>query len=119
MTVNQRIKELFDEKKYSPNYVAKRLKADRKTILSYSEGHTNPSYKFLLWLFNEYPKLNVKWLFFGEGEKYLSFKENEDHEKRILELENWKRSKRLEDIGRDQLLEKFENVINKLEKGLK
>lgn len=72
MTINQRIKEILLREKFDKKFLPKLIGMTSKTINSYIEGDAVPSLRLIIWLFEQFPNLNVKWLFFGQGSMFMS-----------------------------------------------
>lgn len=88
MPVNQRIKNLLKIKNRTTIYIAEKVKVSDGTIRNFKSGKTDPSIKFLEYLIEEHPSLNLNWLILGEGEMFIDEKEqvDSDFKKEVKEL---------------------------------
>ena len=59
--IAERIQEVFYANDLSDKVVAQKVGLERKTILSYRQGNTNPSIKFIRWICSTY-KISANWL---------------------------------------------------------
>lgn len=82
-----RIKKLLKLSEFSIAAIAAKIATSESTIRNFKAGRNEPSIAFLKFLFTEFPNLNHKWLFFGEGEMLLNEEKVSDNELRIEVLE--------------------------------
>jgi len=91
--VHLRLKRLLKLSDFSIAAIATKIGTSESTIRNFKAGRNEPSIAFLKFLFTEFPNLNHKWLFFGEGEMFLTETKNSENELRIELLE-----KKMQDI---------------------
>lgn len=82
-----RIKKLLKLTEFSVADIAAKIATSESTIRNFKAGRNEPSVDFLKFLFSEFPELNPKWLFFGEGEMMLTLKKYSENQFRIEILE--------------------------------
>ena len=68
MNINNRISVFFEYKKIIQAELVKRGYGSKQTISFIFNGRQSPNYKFLKSVIKDYPELNPRWLFVGEGE---------------------------------------------------
>jgi len=85
--VHLRIKKLLKLTEFSVADIAAKIATSESTIRNFKAGRNEPSVDFLKFLFSEFPELNPKWLFFGEGEMMLTLKKYSENQFRIEILE--------------------------------
>lgn len=109
-----RIKKLLKLSEFSVSDIATQIGTSESTVRNFKAGRNEPSVAFLKFLFTEFPDLNHKWLFFGEGKMMLSEEIDSDHQLRIEVLES--KMKEIQPLVRgvkkklEEFVEGFEEV---------
>jgi len=85
--VHLRIKKLLKLSEFSIADISAKIATSESTIRNVKAGRNEPSVAFLKFLFTEFPNLNPKWLFFGEGEMLLTEEKLTENQMRIDLLE--------------------------------
>jgi len=82
MLINEKITQLIlliDSKK---KVVAEKASISTKTLENYETGKNPPTLKFILWLKEEFPNLNLNWFLANEEPKWI---EEENYDRNELE----------------------------------
>lgn len=68
--MNNRLKQFLAAENISQAELAERIQVVRASVSHILSGRNNPSYDFIKGLMENYPRLNIEWLFFGKGKMY-------------------------------------------------
>lgn len=74
-TMNTRLKQFLAAENISQAELAERIQVVRASVSHILSGRNNPSYDFIKGLMENYPRLNIEWLFFGKGKMYKDLPE--------------------------------------------
>lgn len=78
--ISHRLKEFFEKNKINKASFSEKHNVHRTSIYNYLNGDNQPTLIFLEHLLNDYPSLNMEWLFRGIGPMMLENVENNVHE---------------------------------------
>lgn len=73
--MNTRLKQFLAAENISQAELAERIQVVRASVSHILSGRNNPSYDFIKGLMENYPRLNIEWLFFGKGKMYKDLAE--------------------------------------------
>lgn len=73
--MNTRLKQFLAAENISQAELAESIRVVRASVSHILSGRNNPSYDFIKGLMENYPRLNIEWLFFGKGKMYKDFAE--------------------------------------------
>lgn len=99
MTVYQRVATYLKSKKISQELAGERYGVTKKTISNWVLEKKPMPLSFLIWIKQEYPMLNLDWIFTGEGEMELKVKTELEVRIDTIELELRKLIGNVKQIG--------------------
>ena len=108
--IGKRLKKIREYLGYSQNEFAKKLGLKQNTISAYENDRLDVSGKVLSWL--AYNKINLSWLFTGEGEMFL---EDNDFKNTLKEIKEkgitLEEAKLLDIIKNNEIIRKNLNAM--------
>lgn len=114
MSVNQRIKILYESLNVKQKEFSESIKQNRATINNIVNNLSKPSYKVIEAIISTYPNLNANWLIAGDGPMW-----KEGSEEAILEEANVKARGAADKLTKGATKEDLERRIKIMERLMK